>query len=56
MTNLTMPWGKHRGQPIDSLPRGYLRWLAERCEDEEICEAADEELAHRDRHFSHFED
>lgn len=23
----TMPFGKHKGQPIDSVPPGYLRWM-----------------------------
>ena len=23
----TMPFGRHRGEPLDELPDGYLRWL-----------------------------
>jgi hypothetical protein len=23
----TMPFGKHKGQPLSTVPRGYLRWL-----------------------------
>lgn len=51
-----MPFGKHRGQPISELPSSYLRWLAENCRDETICEAADEEYRYRDDHRCHTED
>jgi hypothetical protein len=44
---LVMPWGKHKGTPIGNLPSSYLKWLAENCENEQICEAADEEYRWR---------
>ena len=25
---MNMPFGKHRGTPLEELPGGYLRWLA----------------------------
>ena len=56
MNDLAMPWGKHQGALISALPSSYLRWLAGQCDDEEICQAADDELSWRDRHSFHFED
>lgn len=28
-----MPWGKHKGQRFDSIPRGYLQWMADKWTD-----------------------
>ena len=53
---MQMPWGKHRGKFIDDLPSSYLRWLAENCDDDAICEAADEEYTWRTDHNAHRED
>jgi len=49
-----MPWGKFKGKEIEDIPSGYLKWLAENCEDETVCCAADEEYrwrTDRDEHF-----
>ena len=27
----TLPFGRHRGQPIDEVPSDYLRWAAQNC-------------------------
>jgi len=47
---MLMPWGKHLGTDIEDLPTDYLKWLAENCDDDEICEAADEEYRCRQDH------
>lgn len=52
-SSTVMPWGKHKGQLIVELPSSYLRWLAENCNDETICQAADEEYRYRDDHNDH---
>lgn len=54
--DMTMPFGKHKGRLISELPSGYLRWLAENCNNEDICAAADEEYKWRSDHGGHFED
>ena len=28
----TMPWGKHAGKPLTSVPRGYLSWALRECQ------------------------
>ncbi len=47
---MLMPWGKHRGQDIEDLPTDYLKWLAENCDDDDVCDAADEEYRWRRDH------
>jgi len=53
---MIMPWGKHKGEDIEDLPSGYLKWLAENCDDNNICDTADEEYRYRSDHKAHFED
>lgn len=55
MSEITMPFGKHKGESISDLPSSYLKWLAENCNDERICQAADEEYRWRDDHNAHQE-
>lgn len=51
---MRMPWGKFKGKDIDDIPSDYLHWLAENCEDEPICCAADEEYRWREDNYGHF--
>lgn len=53
---MNMPWGKHKGQDINSLPSDYLKWLAGECHDEDIAEAADLECQWREDFQEHFYD
>lgn len=53
---MIMPWGKHKGEDLEDIPSSYLKWLAENCEDEEICSAADDEYSWRTDHGKHKED
>ena len=50
---MKLPWGKHRGKDIEDIDSGYLKWLAENCKDEEICQAADEEYQFREKWNTH---
>ena len=53
---IEMPWGKHKGEFIDSLPSSYLYWLASNCDwDTKIQEAADEEWWWREDNNEHSE-
>jgi hypothetical protein len=31
MVSPTLPFGRHRGEPLDTVPSGYLRWLLQEC-------------------------
>ena len=50
---MIMPWGKHKGKLVEELPLSYLKWLAEECDDDNICEAADVEYHWRSDHNVH---
>lgn len=51
-----VPFGKYRGKTIEEIPSGYLKWLAENCDNDDICEAADKEYQWRNQHSKHFWD
>ena len=53
---MIIPFGKYKGTNIEDLPSSYLKWLAENCDNDEICEAADEEYRWRKDNNGHFED
>lgn len=53
-SEMIMPFGKYKGKTIEDIPSGYLRWLALNCDDDEICEAADQEYQWRDQNRKHF--
>lgn len=53
---MEMPFGKHKGKEIESLPSSYLHWLAENCDDEIVAQAADNEFQWRENHRDHWED
>jgi hypothetical protein len=44
---LTLPFGKHAGEPLDSIPTRYLRWLVEQqvCRGAGLRQAVADELA-----------
>ena len=49
-------FGKHQGKMLCDIPSGYLKWLAENCDFEDICEAADVEHSFRSKFNNHFEE
>ena len=57
---MKMPYGKFKGQEIESLPSTYLKWLAENigestAERSKICTEADKEWQFRGKHGRHGE-
>ena len=54
MSDKIMPYGKFKGKAIHEIPSGYLKWMAENIDDEELCCAADEEYQHREHYNEHF--
>jgi hypothetical protein len=50
---MKMPWGKFKGKYLEDIPSGYLRWLAENCENDEIATEADEEYRWRTDNNAH---
>lgn len=54
--NFILPWGKHKGEEIESIPSDYLKWLAENCEDDLVATEADEEYQWRKDTGGHFWD
>jgi len=52
---IVMPWGKHKGEYLHTLPSRYLHWLALNCDwDDKICNAADEEWQLREKTNTHY--
>jgi len=49
-SKMVMPWGNHKGESIEDLPSSYLKWLAENCDNNLICEASAEEYRWRSDH------
>ncbi len=42
-----MPFGKHRGRPIEDIPTGYLKWLLTIDLYDDLRDAVEEELEMR---------
>lgn len=53
---MKMPWGKFKNIEMDDIPFWYLKWLAEECNDEKICIAADKEYQWRIKNNVKIED
>ena len=44
-----MPWGKHKGEQLEDLDDGYLRWIAENVEgNAALVKEAEEQLTMRE--------
>ena len=54
MPEILFPFGEYKGKPMDKVPSGLLKWVAERFHDGPICFAADEEYQERERNNSHW--
>ena len=53
---MILPWGKFKGKDLEDIPSGYLKWLSENCEDDEIANAAYEEYEWRSNWDKHWWD
>jgi len=53
---MELPWGMFKGKMMHEIPSSYIHWLAESCNDEKICSAADREWQWREKHDKHWED
>jgi len=51
-----MPYGKFRGRAMHQIPSGYLKWVAESFDRENICVVADEEWQYREKYTEHWEE
>lgn len=52
----SMPFGKYKNEYLQDIPSGYIRWLAENCDDDHIATMADEEYSRRTDEGEHFWD
>lgn len=50
---MKMPWGKFKGKDIEEIPSGYLKWLAENCDNDSIAMEADKEWQWREKNNQH---
>lgn len=55
-STVRMPAGKFKGKLIEEIPSGYLKWIAENWDDDEIATIADEEYRWRSDNNEHFYD
>lgn len=54
---MLMPFGKNKGKDLEDLGSSYLRWITENVGDnDDLVEAAEDELRYRDDHRCHKED
>ena len=49
-----MPWGEYKHYDIEDVPSDYLKWLIDKCENEDIRDAADCEYQWREVNYAHF--
>jgi len=53
---IVMPYGAFKGKKMHEIPSGYLYWIAENFDNEEICCATDEEWQWREKYGEHWFD
>ncbi len=47
MTTMLMPFGKHQGKPLSSLPYDYLLWLRTIAKSDELISAVEDAISAR---------
>lgn len=50
---LVMPWGTYKDYTLESIPSDYLKRLADTCNDEQLCAAADVIWRWREKYGEH---
>lgn len=51
----TVMWfGEHKNKTIEEIPSGYLRWMVDELDNEDLIMAAESELEYRDNFNGHF--
>lgn len=55
MDDFIMPWGKYQNKTMEEIPSGYLKWLMDKCDDDEIRIEAEEEYDFRTLWKSHWD-
>lgn len=54
-TQIKMPAGMFKGRELEEIPSSYLRWVSENWNDDDVANAAYEELKWRDKWDKHWE-
>lgn len=49
-------FGKHQGETIEEIPSNYLKWMVMNLVEDDIVEAAEDELTFRDQFNTHWYD
>ncbi len=52
---MLLTFGKHRGKDTEDVPSTYLNWLVENHDDDDVVQAAEDELRYRTDHSCHKE-
>ena len=55
MSEIRIPYGKFKDYIMEDIPSGYLKYIAENFDQEDLCFAADTEWQEREKFNTHWE-